>query len=76
MQLTEQAIQYVEEQIPGLAEQATSQAYWHTLAAGDSVVVALEGKLWEVFPDGTRQFIKTIAAPVSVEQRHFTIPQA
>lgn len=66
-------MQYVEEQIPELAEQATRQAFWHTLASGDSVVVAHEGKLWEVFPDGNRKFVKDITAPSFVQKRQFTI---
>ena len=69
-------MRYVEDQIPELATQATQQAYWHTLASGNSVVVAQGGKLWEVFPDGTRRFIKEIEAPTLVHQSRYTIPSA
>lgn len=74
MELGEEAMQYMEDQIPELAQYATRQAYWHTLASGDTVVIAEDGKLWEIFPDGSRRYIKDIPAPSTIPQRHFTIP--
>jgi hypothetical protein len=76
MELSEKTIQYVEDQIPEMAEQATRQAFWNTLATGNSVIVAQQGQLWEVYPDGSRRFIKDITGPVTVQQRHYTIPAA
>ena len=73
MALSEKEISYLEEQIPQLAEYATKQAYWQTLASGDSVMIADDGKLIEVSPDGSRKFIKEIAKPVRVEQQVFII---
>ena len=75
MALTEKALDYLEQQIPELAEQATRQAYWQTLASGDSAVVVEDGHIVDVKPDGTRTIIKAIAKPQVVHQRHFTIPQ-
>lgn len=75
MELSEEIIQYVENQIPEMAEHATRQAFWNTLASGNSVIIAQKGKLWEVYPDGTRRFIKDIIGPVTVQQRHYTIPE-
>ena len=63
MAITEKALDYLEQQIPELAEQATRQAYWRTLASGDSAVVAEDGNIVEVKPDGTRTIIKAIAKP-------------
>lgn len=76
MPLSEKALQYLEEQIPELAEYATRQAYWQTLASGDSVVIAQDGQLIEVFPDGRRKVIKEIAKPEPVRQTHYTLPTA
>ena len=73
MALSEKEISYLEEQIPQLAEYATKQAYWQTLASGYSVMIADDGKLIEVSPDGSRKFIKEIAKPVRVEQQVFII---
>ncbi len=74
MPLTEKALQYLEEQIPELAEHATRQAYWQTLASGDSVVIAEDGKLIEVFPDGSRTVLKEIVKSKPVRQTHYTLP--
>ncbi len=60
MELTEEAMCYLEEHIPELAAAAITQAYWAALASGNSVLEAENGALVEVFPDGTRKFIKTL----------------
>ena len=73
MILNENEIEYLEEQIPLLAEYALRQAYWRTLASGDSVLIAEEGKIMEVMPDGTKKFIKEIAKPQIIRQKRFTI---
>ncbi|QMW02013.1 hypothetical protein [Spirosoma foliorum] len=74
MALTEQALDYLEKQIPELAEQATRQAYWQTLASGDSAYVVDNGNIVEVKPDGTRTVVKVIPKPQTVQQQHYTIP--
>ncbi len=74
MALTEQALDYLEQQIPALAEMALQKAYWQTLASGDSVLIADNGQIVEVEPDGTRTVVKTIRKAQTIEQRHFTIP--
>lgn len=60
MILTEEAIFYLEEHIPELAIAAITQAYWTALASGHTVLEAENGALVEVFPDGTRKFIKRL----------------
>ena len=60
MELSEKAIDYLEEHIPELAEIAFKQAYWAALASGSSVLVSENGSLVEVFPDGTRKFIQKL----------------
>lgn len=54
MELSEQAIDYIEAHLPELMATATKQAYWQTLASGHSVLIAENGKLLRVQPDGTR----------------------
>lgn len=64
--LSEKAISYLEEHIPELADAAFKQAYWAALASGSSVLISEKGDLVEVFPDGTRKFIKHLPASTSV----------
>jgi hypothetical protein len=71
--LTEQELDFLEQQIPILAETATKQAYWQTLASGDKVMIAEDGFLIEVSPDGSREMIKKIGKPIKVTERSFTI---
>jgi hypothetical protein len=66
MTLSEEAISYLEEHIPELANVAFKQAYWAALASGSSVLISENGKLVEVFPDGKRKFIKHLAPGISV----------
>ncbi|MDR6560780.1 MULTISPECIES: hypothetical protein [unclassified Arcicella] len=67
--LGEQELDYLEQQIPILAETATKQAYWQTLASGDKVMIAKDGQLIEVSPNGTRRIIREIDKPVRVTNR-------
>ncbi|WP_080057869.1 hypothetical protein [Spirosoma aerolatum] len=76
MALSDKAVDYLEQQIPELAAIATRQAYWQSLASGDSVLVAENGQILEVKPDGTRTYIKTVDKPKVVTQKHFRIPKA
>jgi len=71
--LNEQELNYLEQQIPILAETATKQAYWQTLASGDKVMIAEDGKLIEVSPDGSREIIREIEKPMKVTQRFYKI---
>jgi hypothetical protein len=66
MALSEEAISYLEEHIPELAEVAFKQAYWAALASGSSVLVSENGDLAEVFPDGKRKFIKHLPPAIAV----------
>lgn len=66
MSIQEEAIQYLEAHIPELAESAVTQAYWQALAAGSSVLESENGTIYEVFPDDTRNLVKTIEPPTPV----------
>ncbi len=63
MNTSEQSMRFLEEHIPELAESAVTQAYWQALASGRSVLESDNGVIYEVFPDGTRQFVKVITPP-------------
>ena len=68
MPLSEAAIDYLEAQIPILAEAALTIAYWGALSSGFSVLIAEDGALLEVFPDGTSKFIKNIPPRIPIEK--------
>ena len=71
MILSEEAMLFLEEHIPELADVAFKQAYWATLASGSSVLVSKNGDLIEMFPDGKYKFIKHLppATPVTRGQK-------
>ena len=69
MPLTEKEIDFLEQQIPEMAIRALSQAYWDTLSNGHSVTIAENGKLVEVFPDGSKKFIKNIAKRLTIDSK-------
>ncbi len=66
MSLNEDAMRFLEEHIPELADVAFKQAYWAALASGNSVLISENGKLLEIFPDGKRKFIKNLPQPIPV----------
>ena len=71
MTLSEEAMSFLEEHIPELADVAFKQAYWAALASGSSVLISENGDLVEMFPDGTHKFIKHLppSTPVTPGQR-------
>lgn len=66
MKMTEEAMFFLEEHIPELANAAIKQAYWQALAAGSTVLEVDNGKLVEVSPDGSRKFIKEMPPRTAV----------
>ena len=71
--LTEQELDFLEQQIPILAETAFQQAYWQTLSSGNKVMIAENGFLIEVSPDGSWKVVKEIGKPIKVTERFFKI---
>jgi hypothetical protein len=59
-ELNDKTIDFLETKFPELMKVATYQAYFQTLAAGISVTVLLDGKIIEIFPDGTSKVIKVL----------------
>ena len=66
MKIDATALDYLEQYIPEMAELATRQAFWQTLASGAPVLIAENGQLVEVSPDGNRRIIKELPAPTPV----------
>jgi hypothetical protein len=64
--LDEKTMSKRENRIPQLAESAVKQARSKTLAAGRSVIEAINGNLIESRPDGTSTVLKSIPAPTHV----------
>lgn len=64
--LNEKTMSNRESRIPQLAENAVKQAREKTLKAGRSVVEAVNGKLIETSPDGSKKVLKSIPAPIAV----------
>ena len=71
--LTDQELDFLEQQIPILAETAFHQAYWQTLSSGDKVMIAENGFLIEFAPDRSREVVKEIGKPIKVTERFFRI---
>lgn len=69
----ENELDYLEKYIPSLAENALHKAYVDVLSHGSSVLEANDGKLVEVFPDGTRKTIKNIEADVKLKSRRMVV---
>ena len=73
--IDEQQIEQLELDFPAASGVAFSNAYQQAINASLSVVVSEDGKLFEVFPDGRRQLLKSIAPPVpSQPGQKFIIP--
>ena len=64
--MSDQDIQKLESQFPSLSGAAFAEARQEALAAGLSVVESENGIIYETFPDGHREVVKTIASPTRV----------
>lgn len=56
------------ESISEAARRATAAAFRETLAAGGTVVIAEEGGIYEIHPDGSRRFIEPAPPSVPVSE--------
>jgi hypothetical protein len=66
MIMDDQTLDHLESQIPEMAVIAFRQAYRKALEEGNSVLVADDGGLYEVFPDGRREFRKPLELRIPV----------
>jgi len=60
-------IEVLEGQLPAASGVAFSKARESALAAGRSVLQAENGVIFEVYPNGSRKFVKFIGPPVEVD---------
>ena len=71
----EQRIEQLELSFPAESGGAFSRAYDQAIHAGLSVVVSEGGAILEVFPDGQRKLVKTVAPPSPTRPgQKFTLP--
>lgn len=70
---TQKELDFLESHIPELANSAIKKAYLDTLSAGLSVTKVIEDKIYEIFPDGTKKFIKDIKPSIKIDKKIFTI---
>ena len=64
--MSDQDIQRLESQFPAVSGSAFAAAREQTLASGQSVLQSEQGKVCEVFPDGTRKLVKANSPPTPV----------
>ena len=65
-EMSEQEIQFLEDQFPALSGLAFAAARKQVLASGQSVLESRDGIIYEFFPDGRRDEIKRIEPPTPV----------
>ena len=66
--ITEKVIQNLEEKIPEIAKDLAKHAYLKALASGSSVLIAQNGDLIEVYPDGKRKVLQKIEPQISAKK--------
>ncbi len=70
---TAKELDFLESYIPELANNAVKKAYLDTLSAGKSVIEVIENKIYEIFPDGSKKYIKDIEQPIKTDKKVFAI---
>jgi len=65
--MSDQDIQNLENKFPALSGSAFAAAREQVRASGQSVLQSEQGVIYEIFPDGTRQFVKHIDPPITVK---------
>ncbi len=70
---TTKELDFLESYIPELANSAIKKAYLDALSAGNSVVEVIQNKIYEIFPDGSKKYIKDTEPEIKTDKRVFTI---
>ncbi len=70
---TDKELDFLESYIPKLANSAVQKAYLDTLSLGNSVLEAVDNKLYEIFPDGTKKFIKDMPLDIKIDKKVFSL---
>lgn len=63
---TEADLQQLENGFPAVSGSAFAEARKRVLASGQSVLQSEDGSIYEVFPDGRKQFVKAVEPPIRV----------
>jgi hypothetical protein len=63
----EDELEALEQQFPPASGIAFADARDSVLASGQSVLQSENGAIFEVSPDGTQRFVKSIAPPMNVQ---------
>lgn len=66
-------VRVLESHILEFANCAIKKAYLDTLSAGLSIRKVIEDKIYEIFHDGTKKFIKDIKPSIKIDKKIFTI---
>ena len=66
---TDKEIDFLEKQIPELAECSVKMAYYNTLSSGISVLESKGDKIIRTYPDGREEFVKNVSSPVKVNKK-------
>jgi len=66
---TEKELDFLENHIPALAQNALNKAYVDALSRGSSVLETIGNHIVEIFPDGTKKIIKTISSNIKVNDK-------
>lgn len=66
---TDEEIDFIETQIPVLAQGAVQKAYVDTLSKGISVLESIDGKIYQIDPDGKKTFVKDVSPSVKVKRK-------
>lgn len=69
----EKRIQELEAQIPLASGVAFATAYQRALQSGQTLVQTIEQAIYEVHPDGSRHFIKSLEPPLHVTPGRYEI---
>ncbi len=71
--MTDNELDFLESQIPELAEYACKKVYYDTLNSGYSVLESINGRIYRTFPSGRREFIKEVGPDIICTSKKFSI---
>lgn len=66
--LEEKVLDFLEEQIPEIAQAAVTKAYWQSLAIGHKVLEVENNCLIETSPDGTKRIIEELPPRIKLDK--------
>lgn len=70
---TAKELDFLESYIPELANSAVRKAYLDALSSGNSVTEVIQDKIYEIYPDGSKKYIKDVEPAIKIEKKVFMI---